>query len=70
MTGFEYLSTTGTGSVFTVQPDFAFEGHEDIGHQCDLGSLDAPKAMAAGSMLAERWFGIEGQRLIYRDVRP
>lgn len=67
MTRFEYLYTTGTGSVFTVQPDFAFEGHEDIGHQSDLGSLDAPKFMAAGSMLADRWFGIKGPSLTYRD---
>jgi hypothetical protein len=69
MTGFEYLCVTGTGSVFTVLPEFAHEDYEGIGQQTELGSLDAPKYIAAGSMLSDRWFGLEGQRLIRRDER-
>ena len=67
MNNFEYFCTTGTASVFTVRPDFSFEDYEDLGQQTELGCLDAPKYIAAGSMLADRWFGVEGQRIAYRD---
>lgn len=70
MTGFDSFCVTGTAMVYNVLPDFAYEDDENSGRQEELGSLDAPKYMAAGSMLAKCWYGIKGQRITHRDERP
>jgi len=69
MTRFESFCVTGTAMVYNVLPDFAAEYDENNGQQEDLGSLDAPKYMPAGSMLTKCWYGINVQRITHRDER-
>ena len=44
------IHMTGTDPIYNVQPAFASIGLDTMAFSEDLGALDAPRYMAAGSM--------------------
>ena len=44
------MHMTGTDLIYKVQPDFASLGLDTTAFSEDLGALDAPRYMVAGSM--------------------
>jgi hypothetical protein len=45
-----FVSMTGRGLVFCVRGHLTSHGFEGIGQACDLGNLDAPSTIPAGSV--------------------